>query len=91
MLTGQLVFRDTTKQPHHVGHKLMMVCGVISVPHDFCGKGEHQYVVTGCVGRGNDGLDNSDIHLHVDTGVDLTEKLKGMCLNSMITSPMWRV
>lgn len=93
MLTGQLIFRDTTKPARVPGYKIMMVCGVISVPNNWRGKGEHQYCVTDrgvlleCIDRG----DLEDIHLHFDTGVDLTTKIVGMTLDGLITSPLWKV
>lgn len=83
MLTGQLIFRETTKPSPHAGHKVMMVCGIISVPDDWEGKGEHQYVVSG--------NEDANIHTHFDTEIDRTEEAKGMTLNQLITSPIWRV
>lgn len=83
-MTGQVIFRDSIAKTDD-GDKLMMVCGIVKVPDDFICKGEHQYVITGCV--------NGNIHLqiHVNTGLDLTTELMGMTPSQMITSPIWRV
>lgn len=88
MLTGQLIFRDTDKPSHHEGHKLMMVCGIISVPNNWKGKAEHQYIITGCVDHN---LGESEVHIHFDTEVDLTTELTGVTIGQLITSPLWRV
>lgn len=85
MLTGQLVFRDTPEQASHKGRKIMMVCGLIEVPDDWEGKGEHQYVVTGCVAG------SADVNIHFDSGIDLTNQLQGITLDGMIKGPIWRV
>lgn len=84
MLTGQIIFRDSDKETDD-GYKLMMICGVVKVPKDFRFQGEHQYTITGCVNG------NTHLQLHVDTEHDLTDKLRGMTLNGMVFSPIWRV
>lgn len=85
MLTGQLIFRDTGAPSHRKGHKLMMVCGIVAVPDDTIIKGEHQYVITEGLGG------EADVHIHFNTEVDLTDQLSGLCLDGMVTSPLWRV
>lgn len=85
MLTGQLIFREAFRKSRRDDHKIMMVCGIISVPNDFPINGEHQYVITGGIAR------PAEIHLHTDSEINLTDKLEGLTLDGMIKSPIWRV
>jgi len=48
-------------------------------------RGEHQYVVAGCVDE------NSLICLHFETETNVADKTRGMTINQMLTSPLWRV
>lgn len=87
MLTGQLVFRNVSESDVcRPGYRVMMICGIVAIPDnrpfDMSIKGEHQYVVSG-----NDNI----IRIHTDSEVDLTEKLRGVSLDGMIKSPIWRV
>lgn len=89
MLIGQLIFREAGgryyRKSHRDDHRLMMVCGILSVPCNFSIKGEHQYVITGGIAKPN------EIILHTDSEINLTEKLRGITLDGMIKCPLWKV
>lgn len=89
MLIGQLIFREAGgryyRKSHRDDHRLMIVCGLLSVPCNFPVKGEHQYVVTGGIAEPH------EIVLHVDSEINLTEELRGLTLDGIMKYPMWKV
>ena len=85
MLIGQLIFRDTGQPSNREGYKLMIVCGIISVPNNTQLKGEHQYIVAGSY------VDDMSIKIYPESEINLIENLRGVTLDGMIKSPLWRV
>jgi hypothetical protein len=83
MITGQLFIRDTDGKAPGLArpHRLVIVAGILAVPLDSPLKGEHQYRVCGLTG------DTLVVDLH---GRDLTEEARGVTIDGLLTSPIWR-
>lgn len=90
MNTGQLVFRETGMMMGD--KKIFIVFGVIGIEDEDVlnqiGKGEEQCVTIANYDIINDRI---DLHVHMDMATDLPKDTRGMRVDQILCSPVWRV
>lgn len=94
-ITGQVFFRETginSENTHiksfPVGKRLMMFAGIVAVDNEFPLQGEHKYDL---VGYAEKSLSSEFVSLNIlkITGQNLPDK--GLSINEILLSPIWRV
>ena len=88
LISGQFFFRDTGSKAG-MERKLVIACGILAVPHDFPIRGEHLATAVG--GLQLFGVEACPtIRIYTNPQVDKTEFARGMGMDGLLTSPIWR-
>lgn len=89
-ITGQIFVRETS-MPYNINLKnkrLVIVAGIIAVDDIFPLEGECQYVI---VGETQDIVETKFVNLNIIESTKIKVKEKGLTIDGMLLSPIWRV
>jgi hypothetical protein len=104
-ISGKIFFRHMGSSKHIKDTRLLFACaGVLGIPESVGLKPEHIYHITSGSNPIGDlysmidpdmdiGLpkDIQQLHLHLVTGQDLTDQMRGQGIGGVLTSPIWQI